>query len=41
MEKKNMITNFEKQMLKKSLDFLNSKNTEPIDLSKLQTIIRC
>ena len=39
MEKKNMITNFEKQMLKQSLDFLNSKNTEPINLSKLQTII--
>jgi hypothetical protein len=39
MEKKNMITNFEKEMLKKSLDFLNSKNTEPIDLGKLQTII--
>ena len=34
-----MITNFEKQMLKQSLDFLNSKNTEPINLSKLQTII--
>lgn len=34
-----MITDFEKKMLKKSLDFLSSKNTEPIDLSKLQTII--
>ena len=34
-----MITNFEKQMLKQSLDLLNSKNTEPINLSKLQTII--
>lgn len=34
-----MINKFEKQMLEKSLEFLNVSNTEPITLSKLQQII--
>lgn len=34
-----MITNFEKEMLEKSLSFLKVTNTDPIDLGKLQQII--